>query len=805
MLGSAQGRKEAKLKARPCCLSLTIGLLLLGGLIGLTLLGVQFLRQRQERARWENLPPVVQITEPQSGLSAPVGSYLTAGSTIAFSPQSPVQTVEWYLDGVLVESHPLQPVTGASRAYDFFDLLIPTEDTHMLVARAVNVRGATGMSQPLTFQGVARGEASYAVTVNEGETLESLAAGYGSDAATLAALNPGLDQAPAPGTIVKVPIPPEDEPPASLPAPPAPASGVTLAADSPMLKVSEISSRILPLFAATPPQAPTNLQGEVSNCRVKLLWEDNAKDETGYEVRVAAPGAAANLLAKLEASSGGVTWFEFQSPGPGDFLFWVEAVNPIGQVGSNIIQLDIAAGCPIGAPTHLQVDILGIDADVGADRVYCYVSFENAPEARLPAQDGDFIAVQGGHGDLTPWPHTFALPIPMDGALDLSGECWGWAGQNLTKLGKFTSHLGIETWDGAPRLAQGSAIEINLAVHPKALAGTKMVFSERSPGLPSGASQGFLEETLPIDPTLPIPVITTMVESTNYPLLTANCNPRCQSLIWKWEGDETKIKGFAVFLDGLPYGGLFPYPPMRSVIVQPPISACAAESRWQVAAVTASAMSPLSTAYILPGPHPLPQNPGYLGGTCTIHIRVKFEFLDLEWTHEGFGSGGPGDCDTMDAYYAIHVEEAGPATVGSYLSQTRKFYGAGFYRPLRCGNHSSLYLFDEVNPALVSGAKTPDNLPFSEILLFGELQRLDQPLILRVGANFVDYDASSADDWIAKYGTEYTIDDFQTAIDYFGCGRTFVDDDEMDSGKSRLQYTITVYPNACERVPEGLK
>lgn len=792
------------MKARPFCLFVAIGLLLLGGLIGLTLLGVQFLRQRQERARWEYLPPVAQITEPQDGASAPVGSFLSAVAAITFSPQSPARTVEWYLDGILVESHPVQPAAGVSRTYDSYDLLIPIEGTHMLVARAINARGAIGLSEPLTFQGVARGAAFYAVTVNAGETLESLAAGYGTDPATLQALNPGVGNAPPPGATVKVPIPPEDEPPSPLPTPPTAGSGVMLTAASPMLKEAGIPSKFLSLLTVTPPGVPTNLQGEVSNCRVKLLWQDNSVNESGYEVWMEAPGAPLTRVVKLQSAPGGVTWFELQAPGPGHFLFWVEAVNAIGQVGSNIIHLEVDAGCPTGAPTHLQVEVLGIDAGLGAERVYCYISFEDAPEARLPAQDGDFIAVLSGHGDLSAWPHAFALPIPQDGTLDMSGECWGWAGANLVKLGKFTTGLGIETWDGAPRQAQGSAIEIRLAVLPQTPAGTKMIFAERSPDLPSGSPPGFLEETLPIDPTLPIPVITTMVESTNYPLLTANCNPRCQSLIWKWEGDETKIRGFAVFLDGHPYAGTFPYPPMRSVLVQPPISACAAASSWQVAAVTASAMSPLSTAYILPGPHPLPQNPAYLGGTCTIYVKVKFEYLDLEWTHDGYGSGSPGDCDTMDAYYAIHADERGAATAGTYLYQTRRFYSSDFPRGLKCGIHNSQDLFDGVNPGLVSPVEITKAAPFSEIVLVGELLRLDQSLIVLIGAKFLDQDDSSGDDWIADYGTEYVADSFQSAIDYFGCGRTFVDDDEMDSGKSRLQYTITVYPNACDRVPENL-
>ncbi len=158
LVWSAQGRKEAKMKARTSCFFLAIGLVLLSVLIGLTLLGVPFLRQRQALARWENLPPVTRITEPQSGSSAPVGSYLTAVSTITFSPQRPVQLVEWYLNGTLVESHPQKLGVGVSRTYDSIDLLVLTEGTHVLVARAIDAQGTIGQSLPRAFEGVARGE-----------------------------------------------------------------------------------------------------------------------------------------------------------------------------------------------------------------------------------------------------------------------------------------------------------------------------------------------------------------------------------------------------------------------------------------------------------------------------------------------------------------------------------------------------------------------------------------------------------------------------------------------------------------------
>jgi hypothetical protein len=158
----------------------------------------------------------------------------------------------------------------------------------------------------------------------------------------------------------------------------------------------------------------------------------------------------------------------------------------------------------------------------------------------------------------------------------------------------------------------------------------------------------------------------------------------------------------------------------------------------------------------------------------------------------------------IDAWYANHVDEKGPAVVGSCQYQARKFHGGIFHRPSSCGNHCSFHLFDKVTLALLSGDQTTSILSFIEIILFGALQRLDQAPIILGGTNLLDHDASSEPGWNAKYGTEYVAEDFQLAIDYFGCGRTFVDVDEMDSGRARLQVTITAHPNACKRIHEGL-
>jgi len=366
-------------------------------------------------------------------------------------------------------------------------------------------------------------------------------------------------------------------------------------------------------------------------------------------------------------------------------------------------------------------------------------------------------------------------------------------------MGTFTASLGSETWDGTSHLAHGGTFDVSLSA--LAQGGTKMIFAERSPGLPSGSFPGFLEDTLPIDPNLPIPVVTDLRNGPNIPLLS-RCNPFCKELVWSWGGDQTKIKGFLIFLDDSLYPTLMPFPSQRSMFVQPPVSSCASGSRWQVAAVTASAMSQLSKPFTLDAPR------RYLDKDCTIYIKVKFEYLDLEWTNDSMDSGGPGDCDWTDAYYALHVSERGFDGVGLDLYKTRYFYGGGFYRPLKCGVNSFQDLADTVNPLLTRAFTWYDDeyptRPFSELIVDSQRGYWDQPLSILVGAKFLDADFSpgNANDYIVNIGTQYDAPSFQSAINYFGCGRTFVDEDEQEAGKSRLTYTITVYPNACERTPD---
>jgi len=743
-----------------CVSVMALFLLLCLGVVG-ALGGVVFLylRQRGEEARLEYRPPVVQITEPQSGVSAPIGSYLTLVATITFSPQSPVQTAEWWLDGVRLESHPFQAGRGISQAFDSYNLLIPTEGTHMLLARAINVRGVIGQSQPLTFQSVAKGKAFYAVTVNEGETLASLAAGYGSDAATLQTLNPGLMNPPAPGTTIKVPVPPENEPP-SPPPTALPASGVTPILPSaippnalPVLNTP--SSGIFDLLVASPPQAPTNLQGEVKDCKVKLLWEDNATNESGYEVWMAAPGAPLIRLATLQPSSGGVTWFEFQAPGPGYFLFWVEAVNAIGQQGSNIVYLNVDAGCPAGVATHLPVEILDIAVSGSAERVYCYVSFENTPEVRLPAQDGDFIGVQGGHGNLTPWPHTFALPIPPDGKLDLSGECWGWAGQDLSKLGTFTASLGNKTWDGAPRLVHGGAFDVSVSVLPQGMGGTQTRYIN-STNLPE-----------------PHNLRLEFVKDPNWP----GCASSCWVLSWDFDPPLGEKWTFDIFWEDVhkPWyrhelGRSYPGHTRALTIAQDgeeslvKFIGCQKNILFYVRAH--SYEKNYHTEGILQ--YTLPQ--------CQAWVTVTFDTLELPWTGDGAFAG---PCDEIEVYYTTMVN-----------GRKKEFWGGCSFgvacslKELQCGTHS----FKDL--------AYPSSDPYADSIT---VPIYTENINLKIVTLFHDRDDPGSDDLFAPYVESHSWTTRAQAEAELGCkGKSFVTNMyENDTANSILHYTISIFPNPC--------
>jgi hypothetical protein len=754
--------------SKPLRVLLLVGALGLVALIVTFLVGSTLLRQRLARARMDYAPPIVDITYPENGITAPAGSYLALTGRVFFSQSARAQLAEWSLDGTVLASQPLDPPEGLTVTYSGYNLLVPAEGGHIVSLRAINSRGIVGQSAPLFINAVAKGEAFYSIPVEEGDTLETIGKEFGADPAMLENLNPGVSAgAPVPGTNVTVPVPPkegEEQAPEPVPAPPVAEPGPPLAVlpDNPMLGPPQFTPNLAGIGAGSLPKTPGAFKAEVQGCGVKLTWYDNADNETGYEVWQSAPGGPLVRLTTLQPASGGETSYELPAPGPGPYTYAVVAINAVGGQPSSFALVTFDEQCAAPASTDLQVEIKDVHLTVPAEKVYCYISLESAPQIRFPANDGEFVDIQVGHGDLAPWPHLFAVPIPADGALDMAGECWGWAGNDLAKLGDFSASFPAADWDGTDQLMHGNGFVISLGVEPL--------------GAPGPGNMNYF--TGPVIPA-PYGVKDTVVSDPLNPTLSPDSHDR--HVTWKWDGDTTKLDAFVVFLNGQVMPRSWSPTPLGLSDDFRLDRGCGQHLKWQVAARYGMVLSPLSAPYDL---DLLP---------CQYLVKVRFLDLSLSCTGEGSTncSSGGHYCDTLDAHYDLSVN-----------NETRVFWGDGNNIPLPCGRREfadlgSYYQQNQIYPSADTFI-VPWEDPGS-------------PMELLLRANVWDDDGVWSDDDLIFGKSEYIMyKDFQQAItwlgeDTAGGGCTWMNVDELEqwnpSARAKLDYSIEVFPNACRDAP----
>jgi hypothetical protein len=750
----------------------SLAVLVLVGLCALVFLLVR----EEEQARSQFAPPTVLVTEPASGESVPVGNYVFVSAT-AFG-RTPISRMELWVDGEAAEVQETDLAAGISPFYAHFGFPA-SEGTHMLFVRAVNTAGIIGQGLPVGILGGTQSspqQTVLTVSVQEGQTLDDIASTYGTYPETLQTLNPDLGgQQPSPGTAVIVPVLPGEEARAGSVGPTVPPSvpgGTPLAvADALPLKVIEPASLPLDLplgfLAVSLPAAPTDLEAQVQDCTVRLVWNDNATREESYEVWMAGLRSPGRVIARLEPAAAGAAWVEFAAPQPGYVSFWVEAANRLGRQPSNIAWVYVDPVCPAALATHLQVQALDMTVSDKYDKVYCYLSFEDAAEVRIPQDDSAFVQVQSGHADIAAWAggsHGLVVPIPEDNALEITGQCLGWSGAQLEKLGSFSGNYAADTWDGRRRPLQGGAFQIGIVINP----------------LGAQDSTGTREAYAYDDPSLSVPYD---VREAHYRSPLAGIDPLERRLSWKWDGDAATIDGFQILFNGAPYNlGWLAGPPLaspssRSVNVRLP-QACGGHVSWQVAAIAGPARSRLSVRS--------PDN-DYDLPKCEVQARVKFDAINLDWSVDDGGL-----CDILEAYFLLEVNgayrsfgydmgdcHAGP-TIFDWLEQCN--YGeVSSIWGMCCGSF---------NLGSLAGGRTEITFP-----IYGD------SIDLAIRTTFVDTD-SGPDDAFGQHNERHSWPSLQQAQQELGCFKTFVSSySETDTAKTRLTYSIAVYPNRCSDRP----
>lgn len=377
---------------------------------------------------------------------------------------------------------------------------------YLIVLKATDRRGFRGESDPVVVQVLARAyepgpllEGEY--VVQEGDTLESIAALFGTTPEELLARNPGLGDL-TPGTSLFIPPLPDGEPvgdaavpdagsedvavvdPPATPPPPGgeadaePAAedwwiGMPLPVDLSCLFRPELCARAIDI-EPPPFPAPSGVgfaTGE--GCGIDVSWTDNSEGEDGFRIYrfVSRPRFRMDLLEIVGPAAGSGARLNFldASPPRGSYFYAVAAYNAGGDTWSGPSATVESEGCPPSetADQALVVEGLAMNVTGSYDRLYCYASLAGSPFERIPHGTGSFISLEAGAWNIAEHfsgVNKREVMAPGAGPLDIVVECMGWQGEELINLGRFARSHPPEEWDGRSLTAGAGSFNVTYRI-----------------------------------------------------------------------------------------------------------------------------------------------------------------------------------------------------------------------------------------------------------------------------------------------------------------------------------------------------
>jgi hypothetical protein len=400
-------------------------------------------------------------------------------------------------------------------------------------------------------------------------------------------------------------------------------------------------------------------------------------------------------------------------------VFWIEAINLYGKSISKLVPLVNDDSCQIGDYTKFGTHLLFIMQTLvvkgNYDRFYCYFSAGKVPEIRIPNDDNTFIELKNGAWFKSPKGKTnFIAPIPESGVLDLKGECLGWAGNALSKLGPFNAQFKLgdmQSYGAYSHLPVKTAnYEFTFYVGWPLASGNPL---DQTAGLPYAF--GFSDPALTKPYNLQISTLKGI-----YPPGDMSWKLE-RYLEWKWDGDENKINSFTVLRNGSPILSK-PVPSnARQATVMVPAQ-CGERVRWEVAAISDTGM-----ALSAPFEYDLPK--------CDIYLVVRFIKIDFirVLDDEDYPPKGNGWNQTAEGYFSLSVE-----------GELRPFFTGGtFFIPFK-----GLKVYDLA--AITENYKNmyPEPTVFKVPWPDPDIHTYKW---VTVAAEFYDYDDHSSNDLLANF------------------------------------------------------
>lgn len=624
--------------------------------------------------------------------------------TAIASGDQPIHHLELWLDGQLSQTFYNPDPRQASPIQVSFSQPL-AQGNHFLFIRAVDTYNLIGQSLPLTATGT---------LVVSGRGPHTLVSAPPDGILPEGPLDSG-SAAP-----IAVPIKPEEGAPPSNPT--QPAGNPTILDLIKLLPGANPPLKMFPAEVFGPPPAPADFQASAAECSLTFSWQDTGEVESGFQIWVTGLGVSPRAAALIKAAPGtGPVQVEIPALGSGDYVYWVEAYNYAGAQPSNQMLISVPGPCPSQLNSSLSVEVIDLTAPAQYDRAYCYVSILDNPEVRLPAGQDQFISLNGGSGDITSVPlgsRRYKLPASTQN-LTIGGECWGWAGASLSKLGAFNKTIPPAQWDGSRIPLNGAVFEIGLEVN--SIPGELVPFAAPDPGIPSPILVS-LEKTasladVGLDP----------MDALNY---LGQGDKRV--LVWEWLPPlfwDEKLTGFTVLINGIPYQQISD-PDARSAEIQVP-GFCGTEIKVSLIANSVER-------------HSLPSNQlSDQQNPCQLYAVVDFKSVQFGWVNDSLNPNN--HCDDVQTFFHISVSEVfnrGQANEVKGTSIIKHFNGGGFYQQVHCGTWDLNLL---AGPAATAKELDPTRIILPLRLIEGQNTEYD------IESTIWDYDSGSGNDVIARY------------------------------------------------------
>ncbi|MCJ7435773.1 MAG: LysM peptidoglycan-binding domain-containing protein [Anaerolineales bacterium] len=445
----------------------------LGGLfVCLCLAGVAFLYLDYTTAMAMPTIPIVSITE-----TYPKNPVVADQSVVIFGQANDpdgIVEVQLWVNGQMIASQ-TNPEQASKQPFDVSQTFIPNGAANYLVLlRAIDGRGSAGQSDPVMVEAAER---TYTYEVAAGDTVEKIAEMAGTTPEDISQRNPGIGNAPVPGTPIDVPAVPAvdgavptgdgaDEPPhVDPPVEVTPPTGDETPADPaspPFWTYLPLPDNFIclfnPVFCTTPLvdetlSVPINVGAVLrDSCQVMVVWEDTSENELGFHIYRGhtTPDQLIGSVVASPGSSARSGFMDVNLPN-GEYFYFVSVYDSSGEYFS-IPSEKITVSCRLPGTTagwSLAIEALEMTVRDPYDRLYCYASLAGAPFERIP-HGSSFIEMESGSWNIAEHFGGVNRRVIFSerDPIWIVVEGMGWQGDTLINLGQFARSHPHEEWDG---------------------------------------------------------------------------------------------------------------------------------------------------------------------------------------------------------------------------------------------------------------------------------------------------------------------------------------------------------------------